>query len=177
MSSSLGRRTPATFFGFVCLALFQGAPSTSSPALAAPTPALARAAAFVHSLYYGNLGNITGSAASKAFDPSTVALLQDDARLTPKGKVGALDFSPFCWCQDTKDLDLVIGPVHATGPTTAEVLVRFEYHGKMQTQAQLELVTVGDTWRVHDIDGMESHETKPTSMRSIIIRSNNLQAH
>ena len=78
--------------------------------LAAVTPVsaaeLAGAKAFVVQLYshYGKQTNPvfdpTGADAKTVFEPSMVALFGENARLTPKGDVGAIDGDPICDCQD-----------------------------------------------------------------------------
>jgi len=163
--------------GLVCLAVWQLVALLPGATLAAATPTLLQAAVFVKSLYFSDPEHTHGVDISKTYDPSTAALFEEDRKLTPKGKIGALDFSPLCWCQNDHDLTYVFASPRSTGPGTADALVELEYRGEMQTQMQIHLVVVGNVWRVHDIDGRSKRESKPTSLRSILIRSNNMLAH
>ena len=99
-----------------------------------------------------------------------VALLREDARLTPKGDVGAIDGDPFCDCQDDAGLKVKVGAVSLTDPShaTARVDLRFTEERPQETRrVDLDLVDVHGHWRVYDV------KTKDLpSLRALLVQSN-----
>ncbi len=147
----------------------------SSPAMGAD---LAGATAFLRQVYghYPQPANATpydplaSETAATVFDPSMVALLSDDARLTPSDEVGAIDGDPICDCQDDAGLSVQAISVRADGPlrARASVILRFAEGPTVEThRVVFDLIQVGGSWRVHDIG-----EAGMPSLRALLVRSN-----
>ena len=100
------------------------------------------------------------------FDPSLIALMDENAKATPQGDVGALDFDPACGCQDYGSLAATINVVKTDGKT-AKVAVVLHDSGEAQSEdisLSYDLIRIGDQWRIHDIG------TKDTaSLRQFLI--------
>jgi hypothetical protein len=129
-------------------------------AFAAHAADLAGARAFLVRLYAhyplkeGAAFEPTGRSAPSVFDPALVALFREDVRLTPPGDVGAIDSDPICDCQDDDGMSVRIEPVRATGAgrATARVDLRFGEASPPETsRLDIDLIAVGDGWRIHDI--------------------------
>jgi len=148
--------------------------------LAAVTPAsaadLAGAKVFVTQLYshYGKQSapvfDPTDADAKTVFDPSMVALFRENARLTPKGDVGAIDGDPICDCQDDGGMRSHLGAARMVAPdtATAEVELTFtEASPPLVRQVTLTLVTIHGQWRLYDIRSQET-----PSFRAYLIKAN-----
>ena len=80
------------------------------------------------------------------FDPSTLQLMRDNERFAKAtGYEGALDWDPFCACQDSSPVHWFIN-VHVTGATTARAVIR-----GAAKPITIKLVMVNGSWRIHDI--------------------------
>ena len=102
-------------------------------------------------------------------DPSLAALIDEDARLTPQGDVGALDFDPFCSCQDDTGLQVQV-VVRTVTPKAATVDANLTFSGNTdhrKDKITYHLVMVDGAWRIHD---MSSKDVK--SLRQLFITSN-----
>jgi hypothetical protein len=113
-----------------------------------------------------------GRQAASVFDPSFVALLREDARLTPPGDVGAIDWDPICGCQDDDGMKTQIGAIRPVGPSAATALVEVRFAGVTTSdRIALDLVVDRGQWRIHDI------RTKDVpSLRADLIKSNRAAA-
>jgi hypothetical protein len=114
----------ALALSLLALALLAAAPARGAD--------LSAARAFVQQLYahYPQPSNTSfdpGGNAHAVFDPSMVAMFRENARLTPKGDVGAIDSNPICDCQDDSGMRTRIGSVRLVAPDTAiaEVMLTF----------------------------------------------------
>jgi hypothetical protein len=113
----------------------------------------------------------TGRSAASVFDPSFVTLLREDARLTPPGDVGAIDWDPICGCQDDEGMTVRIGAIRPVGPSQATALVDVRFPGTQPTHIGLDLIVDHGQWRIHDI------RTKDVpSLRADLIQSNRTAA-
>jgi hypothetical protein len=95
-----------------------------------------------------------GRSAPEVFDPSMVRLISDEAAATPKGDVGAIDGDPICDCQDSAGMTARIASIHATGPSHALASVELVFGQAAPPDIRhldLDLVAIGDQWRVYDI--------------------------
>ncbi len=71
---------------------------------------------------------------------SFVALLREDARLTPEGEIGAIDWDPICGCQDDTGMSVKISSIHSVGPSAAVALIEVRFFGiKPSAADRLEL--------------------------------------
>ena len=148
-------------------------------ALAATDPARAadpeRARAFLIQLYahYPQANadfDPTGANARAVFDPSMVALFRQDARLTPKGYVGAIDSDPICDCQDDGGLRSRIGAVRLVAPDTATAQVELTFAAASPPEVRrlsITLVTVHGQWRLYDIRSQDT-----PSFRAYLVKAN-----
>ena len=158
------------------------APMALAVAIAACWPAagadLASAKAFLTRLYAHYPTPEGGAAydptdpqtANSVFDPSMVALLRRDRRLTSPDEVGALDGDPICDCQDDAGLKVERILVHAAsgGRATAVVTLRFEGDEAPDIhRITFDLDQVRGQWRVHDIA-----ESDTPSLRALLTQSN-----
>lgn len=115
----------------------------------------------------------TGPGAPQVFDPGMVALLREDERLAD-GEVGAIDADPLCDCQDDGGLQVTIGDVRLTGPSSAKATVALRFsQAAAPTFERLEisLAVVGDQWRIHDIGSRAT-----PSLRAYLIQENHTNA-
>jgi hypothetical protein len=111
-----------------------------------------------------------GRSAAAVLDPPLVALIRDNVRLTPKGDAPALDGDPICDCQDDQGMSVRIGPIRATGGSTASAPVAIKFAAADPPAAShldLDLVLAGGQWRVHDV-----HSKDLPSLRAYLIQSN-----
>ena len=132
---------------------------------AEPSPDAAQIATFVQNLYSGK----PWTAQKKYFDPPMVALIEEDRRLTPKGEMGALDFDPFCDCQDAEGLrtQVVVRTV-TQSEATVEANLTFGGDGANQkVKVTYHLVKIAGAWRIHDISSKDA-----PSLRQLFITSN-----
>ena len=96
----------------------------------------------------------TGANARSVFDPSMIALFHEDARLTPKGDVGAIDSDPICNCQDDGGMRSKIGAVRRVAPDTAMADVQLTFAAGSPPKIRrltFTLVTIHGQWRIYDI--------------------------
>ena len=137
---------------------------------------LADARAFVQQLYahYPEPAHSTfeptGADARSVFAPSIIALFRENARLTPKGDVGAIDSDPICDCQDDGGLRSHIGAVRLVAPdtATAQVVLTFtEASPPEERRLTLTLVTVHGQWRIYDIRSQDT-----PSFRAYVVKAN-----
>lgn len=141
------------------------APSAAPPAAAAAPQAAGgadQALAFVKSFYVGDGPPMDG----KTFDPSMTALIQQDAKRTPKGDEGALDSDPFCDCQDNTGMQTGF-VVKSVTPETAVVVANLNFGGSHTDAVTYDLVMQPAGWRVHDISS-----SGIPSLRDLYIKSN-----
>jgi hypothetical protein len=114
---------------------------------------LATAKTFVTGLYAAYAKepgpDYIGKQAKQVWSPALLALMRREAASTPEGDVGALDGDPICNCQDYK-ITAVTVSVKATDTTKARADVFFLNLGRRQL-VSLDLVLVGDRWRVDDV--------------------------
>lgn len=111
-----------------------------------------------------------GRQAPRVFDPSLIALMRDNERLTPSDEVGALDGDPICDCQDSEGMKAKIGAIRATGQSaaTARVDIVFAVATPPDTrQLDLDLVRSRGQWRIRDI-----HSKDQPSLRAYLIQAN-----
>ena len=110
--------------------------------------------------------------AERIFDPSLVALLRENKRLTPDGEMGAIDADPICRCQDPEGLRAKVTSVTMDGPTSATAVVLIRFGGAAAADVKrvsLSLVVVAGRWRIHDVGG------DLDSFRKMLIASNREQ--
>jgi hypothetical protein len=160
---------PLAFIAVACTAM-----ASSPPSLCAD---LGSAKAFVTQLYshYPERDDAptydpAGRSAKAVFDPSMVALIREDARLTPQGDVGAIDGDPICDCQDSGGMRVKIGLVRPTSAShaVAHIDLRFADASPPETRRlELDLVDVQGHWRVYDVGTKEL-----PSLREYLVRSN-----
>jgi hypothetical protein len=113
-----------------------------------------------------------GQSAAAVFDPSFVALLREDARLTPAGDVGAIDWDPICGCQDDEGMTARIGAIRPAGAAAATALVDVRFPGvKTADRIELDLIVDRGQWRIHDIRTRDV-----PSLRADLIKSNRAAA-
>ena len=84
----------------------------------------------------------------QALTPELFALVKADQDAA-KGEVGALDFDPFCSCQDD-EITAVTVEAKPQGPDKAEVTVSFRNFRKPHT-TRLSMIKTAGGWRVADI--------------------------
>jgi hypothetical protein len=141
------------------------AAASAAPAAAAAPQAPGDAdqvLAFVKSFYVGD-----GPAMDdKTFDPSLTALIQEDAKLTPKGDEGALDSNPFCDCQDADGMQTQF-IVKSVTPEAAVVVANLNFGGSRTDAVTYDLVKQPAGWRVHDISS-----SGIPSLRDLFVKSN-----
>lgn len=110
----------------------------------------------------------TGRSAAAVFDPSTVALIREDQRLS-KGEVGALDGDPICDCQDDGGLVVAMIAMRIEDANHAAATVTLEFSHTSPRDIHIlrfKLVHRLGRWRIHDI------ATKDTpSLRELLLRS------
>jgi hypothetical protein len=94
--------------------------------------------------------------AEAIYSPSLLALIRRDARATPKGDVGKLDFDPVCSCQDSDGITLEALQIMPTDPSHGRAVVTLFPAGSNQRKVTLKLVLLPQGWR---IDDMESNKT------------------
>ncbi len=102
-------------------------------------------------------------------DPPLAALIDEDARLTPKGDEGALDFDPFCNCQDDTGLQVQV-VVRSVTPKAATVDANLTFSGNTdhrRDKITYHLVNLDGAWRIHD---MSSKDVK--SLTQLFVTSN-----
>jgi len=101
--------------------------------------------------------DLFGPSISLTFTPSLVELIQADQKVL-KGEVGFLGMDPICACQDydISSLQLHFEPEHENG---LKATATFDNLGH-PTVVSLDLVPVGDQWRIDDI-----HSTGVDSLR------------
>ncbi len=100
---------------------------------------------------YGKKGrgfDVNAPDARQVLAPGLLALVDAD-RKAAGGEVGALDFDPFCGCQDF-DVTAVRVTPEQLGPGKAEISVAFRNFGK-PGKTRLSLVKTSNGWRVSDI--------------------------
>jgi hypothetical protein len=107
---------------------------------------------------------------SDYFDPDMVALMKEDDRL--KGEnVGALDWDPFCGCQDTVNMTAVITIDSITATEAKATVITTAHVGMPEDQKPrtftYDLRVVNGQWRIHDIG-----EPNMPSLRQLFINSN-----
>jgi len=134
----------------------------------AAAPSALAAKAFLSKVYAGQIHYDTQDGAPAVFDPSTAALFKLDAKLTPPHKVGAIDFDPICWCQDSKDLSLTVQTVAITSPSAATASVTSSYPGKAVARMQVQLALTAAGWRIHDIVETDAGKSKSYSLRALL---------
>lgn len=130
--------------------------ATLSPTLAA-APAQAKPAsaeAFLRRLYAPYIAGDTkvdllGAPATTIFTPPLLRLIRQD-QAVPDGEVGALNFDPFCNCQDFDRLTRFSVVVRPQGPGRATGTVRFVNQTTSET-ITFRLVRTGVRWRIADI--------------------------
>lgn len=80
------------------------------------------------------------------------AAIRLDAKLTPRGYAGALDWDPICSCQDSEGLRAEIQRIVPATPNRVTAMLTLHYAGTPPTQSArliLERTLVG--WRVLDV--------------------------
>lgn len=150
----------------------------ASAGRAAP-PAPGGAGAFLHRIYShyphrpgASAFDPVGRSAPAVFDPSMVALIRENLRLTPKGDAPDLDGDPLCDCQDDAGMKVRIGAISLTDPGRATASVDLDLSGEHR-HLGFDLTRVGSQWRVHDI-----HTRDTPSLRAYLVKSNAaLKAH
>lgn len=148
--------------------LLLSALSVCGAAQAAPSPLAAKA--FLVKVYAGQIHYDTHDGAAAVFDPSTVALFRLDAKLTPPHKVGAIDFDPICWCQDSKDLSFAVQTIAITSPSTATASVTSSYPGRVVARMRVQLTLTAAGWRIHDIVESDAGKSSTSSLRALLNR-------
>jgi hypothetical protein len=156
------------------LAMMALAMVASSPARSADLNGARAFVAWLYSHYPEREGvpafDPTGRSADAVFDPSMAALLREDARRTPKGDVGAIDWDPICDCQDDDGLTAKIDSLFPVGSGGASAIVNIRFANESPASAhrlEYHLVVVHGRWRIHDIKTRET-----PSLRMLLIRSN-----
>jgi len=145
------------------------APVASAPAAApaAATPTAEDARAWLKAAYdhYKQPDFSPFTKPADWFDPALSAAIDEDARLTPEGEVGAVDGDPICNCQDPMGLKADIGEVRLISPTTAQADVALDFSEPGGPTApprhiKVDLTAVNGQWRIHDVtEGSESFLT------------------
>ncbi len=107
-----------------------------------------------------------GRSAAEVFDSPMIALIKEDARLTPEGDVGTFDGDPICDCQDDAGLEVKNVEVHGDGASAATATVTFGLADDVR-KVRFSLVQVYGRWRIHDIA-----ESWTPSLRNFLIQSN-----
>ena len=98
-----------------------------------------------------------GRQASTVFSPALIALIRRDAKNTPKGDVGKMDYDPICVCQDPGGLQLKELRVESTSAETATAFVTLFFGGDSSVvKVRLRLVRLGQDWRIDDIETKET---------------------
>ncbi len=132
---------------------------------AQPLPDAAQVETFVKQLYAPR----SMTKLKQYADPPLAALIDEDARLTPKGDEGALDFDPFCNCQDDTGLQVQV-VVRSVTPKAATVDANLTFSGNTEhhkDKITYHLVMLDGAWRIHD---MTSKDVK--SLRQLFVDSN-----
>jgi len=146
-----------------------------APLTRAASPSdLAGARAFLERLYahYPQPANSaefdpTGRDASEVFDPAMVGLFRRNARLTPKGDEGDLDYDPICGCQDDASMRPLVGLVRLVGSSRATAFVSLRPPRNAADRLVLDLARDGEGWRIHDI-----HSKDTPSLRAFMVQAN-----
>ena len=138
----------------------------AAPAAPAPAPASDAAAveAFIKGLYAPDT-----IVEPKVFDAAMLALMAENARVTPKGDVGALDGDPFCDCQDSEGMRAQVAVIEVKADS-ATVVANLAWSGDAAPRTDritYDLVKVDGTWRIHDISAKDM-----PSLRRLYIDSN-----
>ena len=111
-----------------------------------------------------------GRQAPQVFDPTLIALVRENERLTPKDEVGALNGDPICDCQDSEGMSARIGTIRTMGRSTAmaRVDITFAVATPPDTrQLDLDLVQSRGQWRIRDI-----HSKDQPSLRAYLLHAN-----
>jgi hypothetical protein len=91
---------------------------------------------------------------ARLFEPVLAeAIAADTAKAAAAEEVGALDFDPFCQCQDGEPFTAQVAPAVAVGDA-AEVRVRFTNLDR-ESRLRYTLVQTPAGWRIADIDDGE----------------------
>ena len=110
--------------------------------------------------------------AQVVFDASFVSLLRANARLIPKGYLGAIDWDPFCNCQDDDGMVAKIKSIQSISSQEAKALVEIHFVPPAEPtieSVELDLVVEHGHWRVHDIRTKEV-----VSLRAHLVHANRL---
>jgi hypothetical protein len=92
---------------------------------------------------------LDATSAPAVFAPSTALLLRENDHLTRQGDEGAMDYDPFCECQDSMGRVAWTVSVRMTGPTAATAVVT--QRGTPSDAVTLMLVNAAGHWRVYDL--------------------------
>jgi hypothetical protein len=92
--------------------------------------------------------DLRGPDAAKVIAPGLLGLIRAD-QVAAKGEAGALDFDPFCACQDY-DITAVRITTKRAGPDRAEVGIAHRNFGEPRT-IRFSMVRAGAGWQVADI--------------------------
>jgi hypothetical protein len=159
-------RSIAGALAVLCVLAASDAPAAPVAHAAAATADTQTAKAFVQGLY--RPGGSEMSAWPRIFDAAMRKLMDEDRRLTPEGDEGALDFDPFCDCQDDADTKVEIAVTRATADAAT---VEARLGASRDRTVLFDLVRENGAWRVHDI----ASKSAP-SLRKLFIDSNALAA-
>ena len=107
-----------------------------------------------------------GPALPDVFTTSLVKLLTENRKLL-NGDLGALDFDPFCQCQDDGGLKATIRKVSLYGIENATVDVDLLFPGGSRDSVRLALEEEQNHWRVRDVQSK-----KMESMRNALFQEN-----
>ncbi len=108
------------------------------------------------------------------FDPDMLALMAEDKRLTPDGSVGALDWDPFCGCQDVVSFKTTVKTtsLSANHAKVVATIVNMDFpEPRPSGNENFDLVRIAGKWRIHDMG-----DPHVPSLRQIFINSNKSQA-
>lgn len=152
----------------VLLIALAALPLIQKPAIAQTVP---EADSFVRHLYsqYHTKSpkdpgpDFLGRHAPDVFSAELIRLIRRDAKNTPRGEVGKMDFDPICVCQDFAGLQLKEIQVvkNDNGTATAKVKLLFGPPSDSSVvDLRLHLMWLPQGWRIDDIETKETPSLK-----------------
>ncbi len=101
--------------------------------------------------------------ASAVFSADLIRLIRLDAKNTPRGDVGKMDYDPICICQDFAGLQVKELRIAKEGEGTATAFVTLFFAPPADSSVvklRLHLIWVPQGWRIDDIETKETPSLK-----------------
>lgn len=84
------------------------------------------------------------------FDKEMLSVLAENKRLL-KGDLGALDYDPFCQCQDDEGMRPNVTGIQVTDPSDASASLDLRWQGGQKVFVRFDLKKADGRWRIHDV--------------------------